>query len=245
MPYNKNSKRSYRKKRYSRNKGKAKKTTSHDNMITTNHGRRAVTITMPGIGLFPDTMIMKHSYTDLIQTSGATGSHTTYSYRSSMTDPDTSGVAKQPLGRDQLITLYDEYVITGIAYDIMAMNISSGVLARTCVSVADTDKTWTDFDQIAQQPLSSKVLALGISTGGSNTGRMTGYIDVGKVYGMTRKAVLCDDLFSAVNTSDPTNMVYLQIHNADMAETGTTDVHYQVSLTYYVQWRNPAELSES
>lgn len=63
---------------------------------------------------FPEKVCVTLKYNDLINFSPAAGAYATYQFRAnSIYDPNYTGVGRQPRFRDQLMDLYNHYVVIG------------------------------------------------------------------------------------------------------------------------------------
>lgn len=236
--------RKYKKKRTTRTP--QKKAYAAGSSIQTTHGSRPTIVRMPGYGQFPDIMLMKHQYSDILTLAATSGVINKYTFQSSMYDPDLTGTGGQPMGRDAVASIYEEYRVTGISYEILALNLSTTIPARMCITASDSDYSWSTFEQAQQQPITSKTAILGVAGSSGSQCRFKGYVSVAKAVGVKQSAIYNEDNYKATTNTSPTDMAYLSIlHNNMTNDTSTTDIHCQVRLVYYCRWENRQEMSES
>lgn len=198
-----------------------------------------------GYDILPDLYFVKLPYQELIETSTTTTGVSGYTFAvNSIYDPNVSGTGHQPLGHDQLATLWERYTVFGVKYDIKAVNMSS-TPCRVCTVVYDSSHTFTTFEDASEQPKASKTMILGGSNGGNDVLTFEGYISTAAAAGVPKTVIRDDDLWSASFGANPAKMPLFSIMHANLNGVSTTDVHYVVTLIYYVRLKDRVELSTS
>lgn len=206
------------------------------NTSTLTFANRPSAMTVRGTTILPSALITKLPYSDLVQVTTSLTSPSIYTYRvNSLFDPDKTGAGFYPLGRTELNVLYKSYVVFGVGYDILAINMSDSVPARVCVMGTSTEETWSTYQEANAQPSCSKSCVLGTLDGGNSTARLKGYISVAAAFGVPKKTVSLDDLYHAGFSQNPTNMAYLQIIMGNLDGSSAADVHYEVHLKYFTR----------
>ncbi len=206
------------------------------NTSSTSFANAPSKITIRGTSILPEILLTRLPYADLVQTSTVTTAPGIYTYRiNSIFDPDKTGTGFFPTGYTELNNLYASYVCFGISYDIIAINMSDTVPARVCIVGTADDKTWATYQEAASQPYSSKSIVLGTLDGGNSVGRMKGYVSVANVHGVPPRVVSSDDLFHALFAGSPANTGFMQIVHGNLDGSSTTDVHYEISIKYFVR----------
>lgn len=207
---------------------------------------RSSAMTVRGNSILPAQLITRLPYADLVQTSTTLTSPGIYTYRvNSLVDPDKTSAGFYPTGRAELKELYQSYVVFGVAYDILAINMSDTVPARVAIMATSVDETWATFQEAASQPNCSKSVVLGTLDGSASTGQLKGYISMAAIKGVPKATVSTDDLYRALWTAAPDAVGYLQIIHGNLDGSSTTDVHYEVHLKYFVRAFDLKPLSQT
>jgi hypothetical protein len=95
----------------------------------------------PSVFGFPDRLLTKLRYSDILNNASVTGSLVTYIFRWNSTfDPDLSGTGHQPLYRDTYASIYDQYAVTKATATIRFDNPNAAV-GFVCGVVTDDDST--------------------------------------------------------------------------------------------------------
>lgn len=103
---------------------------------------------------FPDQKSYKLKYFEVISMSSTTGSLSTYLFSANgLYDPNYTGTGHQPMYFDQLMTIYNHYVVTGSKCKVSVSTNSSGTGAGTFVIYLndDTSVTSSNIDGMAEQ----------------------------------------------------------------------------------------------
>lgn len=199
------------------------------------HGR-ASGVTIRGNTVLPEKLRTVLPYADLLQTSTTLTTPGIYTFRvNSLFDPDLTGAGMFPTGRQELQGLYTKYVVFGMSYDIVCINMSSVVPIRACVVASATDSVWSTFQECQSQPNASKPIILGTLDGGNAVGRLKGYISVANTQGVPKKTVSIDDTYSALWSANPFTTSYMQIVHGNLDGSATTDLHMEVALKFYIR----------
>ena len=66
-------------------------------------------------------------------------------------DPNISGIGHQPRGFDQVMTLYDHYVVVGSKITVYAWNPDTVYGAMVSVHIQDTSTTTTDIENVLER----------------------------------------------------------------------------------------------
>lgn len=207
---------------------------------------RSSAVTIRGNTVLPQQLRTVLPYADLIQTSTTLTAPGIYTYRvNSLFDPDKTGAGMFPTGRQELQDLYYRYVVFGMSYDIVCINMSSVVPIRVCVVASATDSVWSTFQECQSQPNASKPVIMGTLDGGNAVGRLKGYISVANTQGVPKKTVSIDDTYSALWGANPSEISYLQIVHGNLDGSATTDLHMEVSFRFYIRAFDLKPLSQT
>lgn len=163
-----------------------------------------------------------------------------YQYRSSIFDPDFTGVGHQPLFHDQLAVLYERYRVYGIKYELVAK--SDGAYTMTTIAVKSSENSSQDTEQYT---LLERREGPSVTLEGPNgkASRLRGYLSVAKTYGLSKKEFLNDDGFISGMSSNPTKLAFLQLYGVTIG--GLCNVTCKLHLTYYVEFMQRANVTGS
>lgn len=151
-----------------------------------------------------------------------------------MYDPDFSGVGHQPMGFDQMCALYNRWCVYGCAYEVELTNIDQAEQQNVVVGahVNLSSSTATDAMVYIENPETKWTIMESLKATKS-TCKMTGYIDIGKVYGRSKNAIVTEDDFWGDASTNPTNKVYLHLFSAGLNGVDPDNVIGVIRLTYY------------
>lgn len=135
--------------------------------------------------------------------------------------PDTILVnARQPLGWDQLVPLFDKYHVTAVRYKAAFWGTSTD---HRNVGVVITDRQVASLTNFSMETLIEQGLCqwkpLSTNTAGPNCTTFEGYVDLPKVVGKSYSEYVADDTYGALTSTTPANQIYMYLYagNADGA----------------------------
>ncbi len=106
----------------------------------------------PDVYGFPDRLLTKLRYSDVLTAVSTTGALNTYIFRWNSTfDPDFSGTGHQPLFRDTYASVYDQYAVVRASARIRFDNTSSSVGFIVGVVTDDDTTPSTTFQTLMEQ----------------------------------------------------------------------------------------------
>lgn len=128
-----------------------------------------------------------------------------------MFDPDTTGTGHQPYGFDQMLNIYQRYVVLRtrviVSFSPSSDRLMVGITAASTVTTSVTDLA--TFSLAAESPHSqSKAL----SFGGGPPAVMRASYATNLLLGTTRTQMMADDLFQGTTSTDPTNLTVLTVY---------------------------------
>lgn len=207
---------------------------------------RSSGVTIRGNTILPQQLRTVLPYADLVQTGTTLTQPGIHTFRvNSLFDPDLTSAGMFPTGREELKGLYEKYVVFGMSYDIICINMSSTIPARICTVAQSENTVWSTFQECQSQPNASKPVILGTLDGGNAVGRLKGYISVANTFGIPKKAVSQDEEYHALWTASPANVSFMQIVHGNLDGSSTTDVHMEVSLRFYIRAFDLKPLSQT
>lgn len=134
-------------------------------------------------------------------------------------DPNITGVGHQPRGFDQLMALYDHYVVIGCKAKLQAWNSdasNANIIGMTVVDQASILGT-SNIEYLEHRGAMTRVL--GPSQSGSSVGELTMSINPNKFLG--RSKPLSDSQLKGNASGNPTEQAF--IHVFAMPQDGNTD----------------------
>jgi len=113
---------------------------------------------------FPPKMTYKLKYNEAIQLTPSTTALTNYQFRAnSLYDPDYTSTGHQPLYFDQIINIYDHYVVIGSKIKVTCnRNTSSANAARVCIYLNDDVSIGPSSLVTASEQSTGKVTSVGV-----------------------------------------------------------------------------------
>lgn len=193
--------------------------------------KRATLMATPNAPI-PDRYICKLKYatnTTMITGAGVSA----HLFRpASIYDPDFTGVGHQPLGHDQLATLYNQYRVYGMKYKITFHNPNTGNFINVAVVKKKDNSTTTLFSTVEEKPYSQSGI-IGPRDGGANRRTFSGYFNNSKQLGVTKQTYNTDDQFTAAMGFNPTASPTLQLYCQEINAVTSLNVYVDVQLEYY------------
>lgn len=201
-------------------------------------------------GAFPATLWTQHRYTEVRllnadNTTGRTGSEAAYNL-GSLYSPRYSGGGHQPMGFDQMIVAYHNYVVykVDIQVRIVEAATSGGKAFVVCNKRASTD-TYNlsgvkSAEECQEQPNNTLIDAdEGVTW---NTTLHNADIE-----GKPRSAIFTENSYTGSATGNPTANPYFSMACGTYDEPGGASswVRVMVSFVFHVRWTNPLSLGQS
>lgn len=174
---------------------------------------------------YSDTVLFNMTAADLVNI---------YQFRSSLWDPDLTGAGHKPLWTNEMTGLYTSYRINGFKYRITFKNSNVQQLTWGCIHHMPSTGTIDSAMNTARERRGSRRFELPSNNAGVKT--VKGYVDVAKVWGMTKSEMMYDEGFEASLGSNPTNMAHLVIYLATKNTSAT--VQAAIDVQFYVElWK--------
>lgn len=183
----------------------------------------------------------KLSYCDVDGAEVVTTLYAAWAYQSSLFDPYVAVGGHQPMYFDQYASMYTRYTVLGIAYNI-EVTTDASTYGPLFVTVTPTNVAGTlSTLSLARERTGTRETA--VSHG--YKGRLKGYMSVARVLGVNRNKMLTDDQYSALITTSPSQMAYLNIQAWNPSASGNIKCYLSVRLTYYCRFFDPLEQTQS
>lgn len=189
----------------------------------------------------PDKMLTKMTYSDQITfTLSVAGALYAYQFRNSIYDPDKTGTGHQPLWHDQMATLFGNYRVHGIKYRFKLLNGNTNAFISGGVRMSNDAVTETAWSTLRERR-SVKKWQIGSHFTGPWT--VSGYMPVGKPWGMTKRDFLADEEFEAKFGENPVKESFLELYA--QCNTGSGVLYVIADLVYYVELLNRKNVAGS
>jgi hypothetical protein len=197
-----------------------------------------------GVAPLPRTLHTTLKYADHVAISGTSGALGLYVFNaSSLYDPDYTGTGHQPRGFDQIMPLYDHFVVLRSRIRVELINSSVGAILMGGLALSGTVTNQGDWDDYAEGPKST-VSSLGYLV-------TNGYIPE-KEYRLEYSAknflgipdpVTADKLQGTIS-ANPVDNAFFHVFIQDASETTSVSAHALVEIEYdcvFIEPLNPAQ----
>jgi len=157
-------------------------------------------------------------------------------------DPNITGVGHQPLGFDQLMTLYDHYFGLKAKVHIQWMNDSTFTGALVGYSITDTNAITTPLSNRLENPWTRSVPVNDVA---SPPIQQTVTIDLAEFFGR-KISDLEDTTLRGTSTGNPADQAYLIVWS-QLVNSGASalNVDIVVTIEYYAAFTEPKDLASS
>ncbi len=184
----------------------------------------------------PDRVLIKMPYGEMIERTPASATDF-YTFRLNSTfDPDLTGTGHQPLGRDQFAgILYNRYRVHSVQVHVSFSNITSGACPCLHYVYPSNGYNLSTITDALEQPLVITKVA-----GDPNYGfplTITGGWNLWDIWGKTKEEYLSDDTTGSIYSTNPTEVMTLDIGLGTMDRTTTVSKwRFAIQLVYTVEW---------
>lgn len=144
-------------------------------------------------------------------------------------DPDITGIGHQPRGFDQLMNLFDHFVVIGAKATVWFQPADTNTVGSVCfISVQDNNPAFTDSRDYFE---AANVATRAISQNGDNAHCLVSTINPSKFLG--RSKPMADPDLKGSTASNPNEQCFFHIGQVGIQDQNTT-VYLQVELEYTV-----------
>lgn len=187
-------------------------------------------VTLPKGG-FADSVITKLVYTSPYNVSdgGAVTQRNRQWNVNSLYDPDLTGTGTQPMGFDQLATIYNKYQVFGCAYEWTLMQLDRPS-KHVAIATNSSSTIPADVNAAIETPYSKSTF----TNPEAGTRRIKGYVNIKKLLGQSQAAF--DRRYNESDvTGSPSQQVILNLMSLS-ATTGWYQYTTDVKLTFYCKF---------
>lgn len=204
---------------------------------------KASKVIVRGPWICPDSLFVKLPYTETFNISAT--AYGDYIFRgNSVYDPYYSGAGHQPLGYDQLTSLYNRYTVMGCKAQFTVMSTNSAVTGSDVQFslVASNDSGgFVSYDLVSETPY-NKTRYIGNASTGPKT--ISAYYSTAKIIGVSKQKVTNDDTFSALYNTSPSQIYYIHFFISDLTADNLVAT-LKCKLIYYVKFWDRLKLTAS
>jgi len=188
-------------------------------------------------------------YEQDLKLSHATGAKQDYFYiANGMYDPNQTGTGHQPMGFDQMMLFYEQFIVVRAKILVQFLNTGQspafvGVYLSPD-SVASTDVNKAVENGLIKIKLIDDVAASGGT--GEKSCRMELDVDVAKYFGRkSEQDCLDDSTLTGNSTADPSEGVYFALTSWGFPQGNSTTVYAAVTIAYDAWFTEPRKVASS
>lgn len=157
-------------------------------------------------------------------------------------DPNITGVGHQPRGFDQLMLLYDHFVVIGVKIFLTSLNADNSNGNIVGVYVADNSSVPSDVFY----PFEARMVTYGVLAAEPGSSATTVELSVNPNTFLGRSSPLSDPELKGSSTANSTEQCYLHCFcNPGPGGTDTQVVYNHVRIEYDVMFIEPKTLTQS
>lgn len=180
-------------------------------------------------GPFPATKKAQLVYADVVSMPFLSSAGNYIFSANGLFDPDQiSGVAKQPLYFDQIMAIYNHYVVTSSVIEWQFVTQGNGRDFFVVAYIDDDASLGTGLQTDAERPGARSLV---VSPSVTTAPTITQYWSAERTFGPN---VMNNSLFRGTATTNPTEQSFFVFKAEDLAGTLTTAVQVRVKVTYNV-----------
>lgn len=202
--------------------------------------RRAVVrrITQPGL-ILPDKLITTLTYSSVVSYAPGVAAEDRQFNLNSLFDPDRTGTGHQPMGFDQLKTFYNRYRVLSCKWEVNHIPTGCvGPILLVVVPSNDTTGLASDSQTAIETMYAKYKWSSHQHTAAGYDGRgplkMTGSMNMGKLYGVTDAVLKADDRYAAEQGANPAEAGILHVVSFNQT-FGVIVYDLSVKLVYTVE----------
>lgn len=236
MPYGRKGGRRYGKKRYSRSAKRSKynKRYSKPSIETLHRGT-----------LVPDRYFCRLRYSQTVDYRPTVASPTARQVfrANSLYDPDQSGIGGQPLGFDQLMSLYTYYRVyaSSIKVQIMSLSTASSDFIKFSLYPTNISSLDNPTDIASEQPYSKNIFN---STANAGMNWLSNFMTTKRFLGL--KDITQIDALAGTSGTNPSTQWYWVLDYGTVGGVNNINPGYfNVNITFYVEFYGRVDLTAS
>lgn len=149
-------------------------------------------------------------------------------------DPDVTGVGHQPVGFDQIMALYENYLVMNCKYKVSCLNTSASEMIFGC-SATDAVGTQTDCRVYLENGMTNwRIIPKNTNP---NTAELAGYVNLPKLHGIPESSYKDDSDYIGSQTAGPIDQGYLHVWVVPADNSSSVSAIITVTLEYECQFK--------
>jgi len=162
----------------------------------------------------------------------------------SVFDPELTQTGHQPMGRDQMVTLYNKYLVTRVDCEWIVQITGSTSSAFLITLVPSNDGTVITSLAAAREQAGSRCWPVNIAA----PAKFRTSYKPNQITGVSMAKYRSDDLYSSIISTSPSEEIVLHILLSDGAGAGTVSdgvITLSAVFTFTIEWFDPVQLGLS
>jgi len=193
-----------------------------------------------GNGVISSSLVTRMRYAEATISSASTFNHVTFRLNS-LYDPNYTITGHQPMGYDQLSTLWNRYRVDRVKVEVSAWCSSATATGQVVLWPSNDLMTLAAVNDLKEQPLAQTFSV----PGGGEVVNRTFYYYPYIIMGVTKEAYASDDRHSAAIGSNPTELCALHVAATLFDGTLSNLIGVNFVLTYECTWFDPFSVGGS
>lgn len=182
------------------------------------------------------------------QTTTATSGITTdYLFNlNSIYDPDRSGTGTQPLGHDQLASLYGRYIVKKAKVTITGHKSSDNVVCAMALHANNDSSSYSAvlMNTLKMQP-DTVTRYSNLYSANEKPMRISRTYDLAKITGVSYTKYMSDDRYQSPFNQSPTETIIAHLVVGDILATTTAVIIANVRIEYFIECFDPVDIGPS
>lgn len=185
--------------------------------------------------IVPDRSYLKFRYTTYINQVISNGNYYQGVYRAnSLYDPDFQVGGRQPIGYNIWSQFYEKYCVHGSKIKVSLTNIGAGTNCYVVIIPENSPSVpFTNITELTMYPYARYCTASQAT--GMDRARTKHYMSTKKIFGVHKAAVLADQNYASLTSTNPANVWYWNIFIDTPDSQKATNVQVKIDITYYCE----------
>lgn len=159
-------------------------------------------------------------------------------------DPDITGTGHQPIGFDQLISLYDHYTVTNCKITVNFVNESTVDNVYVGIAIFPDPNNEPNATKLVENGLMKRGWLAKLDSNSKSQCILSHSCRVSRINGRP-ESIIGDDLYRGDVASNPQEQTYWHIFAYNIATLTSTTVRFDVILEYDATFTEPRKLNQS